>query len=443
MESVNPAELFKQLPLSLQHKIVPPLRLNVEYRAVWDRMEASITHGKKGIVAAVASVAQPTAREALPPLTNRGGKSEPADEYLNLPSFEAKEFYKIVPLGKEGKFQKVMIPLPDKSKNERHAFVDWVNFTFKSANLPMQTNTGHQAIDNDDYVEGLSRILFSIFGFGVIGKRPSGMNFYQESYDLGPHGWGLVCIGGQRDSVLVTVKGQGLMAAKPGWEGRLYHWLKGVHGAVLTRIDLASDNFHSKVTMDDYLAMYDSGLFTGRGRTPNVEQAGNWRNPNGKGRTLYIGNRKSGKLLRIYEKGLQLAGGFSEMFPNWVRVELELKNDCVVIPLEALLRPGQYLAGAYPALANMHQIQTRIETHKKTVQSSFDRALEVTRHQFGRYIWTFSQIFGADEAIKKLTDGKQELPAKLFLADTFQEFGEEFYIHTTKQPTYQLGELSL
>jgi len=148
-------------------------------------------------------------------------------------------------------------------------------------------------------------------------------------------------------------------------------------------------------------------------------------------------------LLRIYEKGLQLANGFHEKFPNWVRVELELKNDDRVIPLESLLRPGQYLAGAYPALKNMHKIQSRIETFKNTVQSTFERCVEVTRHQFGKYIWAFSEIFGAEEAIKKLTEGKEQLPQKLTLADNWQQFEESFYKHTEALLTFNNGAIPL
>ncbi|MDP2904597.1 MAG: replication initiation factor domain-containing protein, partial [Methylovulum sp.] len=71
--------------------------------------------------------------------------------------------------------------------------------------------------------------------------------------------------------------------------------------------------------IESYVEMYHAGLFVNRGQAPNIEQAGNWLNPNGKGRTLYIGQRASGKLLRIYEKGLQIANGYHEKFPNWLR----------------------------------------------------------------------------------------------------------------------------
>ncbi len=256
-----------------------------------------------------------------------------------------------VAVGKRGLFQVIAIPRPDKSKSEKHSFIDWVNFTFKTAAMPMHLKTGHQAVTDYEYVQCLSAHLFSIFGYGVLNQRESGMNFYKHSFDVGTllnHQLGLVCIGGQNDTVAVTIKGQGLMTAQPGWEARLYAFLQSIPGAKITRLDLANDNFNSKTSLDDYLSMYHAGLFINRGRAPNIEQAGNWVKPNGKGRTLYIGNRKSGKLLRIYEKGLQLANGFHEKFPNWVRVELELKADDRVIPFDALLRPGQYLAGAIP-----------------------------------------------------------------------------------------------
>lgn len=228
--------------------------------------------------------------------------------------------------------------------------------------------------------------------------------------------------------MLVTIKGQGLLASKPGWEKRLYDLLTQIPESHLTRVDLANDNFNSDVSLDDYLSMYHADLFTSRGRPPEIEQHGNWVKPNGKGRTLYIGSRKSGKLLRIYEKGLQLANGFHEKFKNWVRTELELKAQDRVIPLDVLLRPGQYLAGAYPALARMHKTQELIRTAKNTVKSTFEQSLEVTRHQFGKHIWTQVQILGVDETIRRLTHGKNQIPSKLNF-DTFEQYTESDYLH--------------
>ncbi len=426
------AEKFMQLPKRLRDKILPPKKLTSEQRQKEKqeniKREASIfpLHLKTKHSAsrhARRYDAQGAACEA-PPYTNRGGKSEDS----RLPSFAAQELLKVTATGHRGNFQTVLIPRPDKSRSVKHSFVDWVSFTFKKALLPLDLHAGQSVISDHDYVTQLSASLFDVFGYGVSGQRLNGLNFYEKSFDLGHNGWGFVCIGGQRDTVLVTVKGQGLLSAKVGWEQRLYDFLKTIPDSRLTRVDLANDDFCSEVSLDDYLSFYHAGLFASRGRPPEIEQAGNWIKPNGKGRTLYVGSRKSGKLLRIYEKGLQLANGFHEKFPNWVRVELELKSQDRVIPLDALLRPGQYLAGAYPALANLHKVQSVVKTAKNIVKSTFEQSLEVTRHQFGKHIWTHVQILGAEEAIRRLTDGKAELPAKLNF-DTFDQFQDFQYLH--------------
>ncbi len=361
----------------------------------------------------------------LPPFTNRGGKSDTP----SLASFEALEKLDFISVGRGGHFKTVATPKPNQAADMRYSFLDWVTFTFRVSNLPLQLDTGRYAQTDLDYVHSLSALLYQVFGYGVVCQRASGMNFYESSFDLGYNGWGIVCIGGQNDTCSVTVKGQGLLAAKPGWEKRLFDLLNKIPQAQITRVDLASDNFDSKLTVDDYLEMYKADMFTSRGRPPNVEQAGNWIKPNGKGRTLYIGNRKSGKLLRIYEKGLQLANGFHEKYPRWLRVELELKNQDRVIPFEVLLRPGQYLAGAYPALADMYKVQDVIQTAKNTVQSTFERSIAITNHQFGKHIWTQVQILGVEKTIELLTKGKEEIPKSLNF-DTFEQFTEQDFLHS-------------
>ncbi|WP_367154049.1 replication initiation factor domain-containing protein [Methylomonas sp. HYX-M1] len=413
-------ELFDALPKRLRDKIKPPRKLTMAERvkdyAANAARSASITpkkfRTKASLRAHIERSEVGAGGASLPPITNRGGTDSSASSD-RLPSIEAKELLKVEAVGKGAKVVFVRVPRPDKAFNGRHSFVDWVNFTFKSCAFPLDLHTGHVALTDHDYVMALSAQLFDVFGFGVTHQRENGLNFYKHAYDLGENGWGFVCIGGQRDSISVTVKGQGLMAAREGWEQRLYDLLQRIPGAKLTRIDLAADNFNSDTSLDDYLAMYHAGLFSNRSRQPNIEQAGNWINPNGKGRTLYIGNRQSGKLLRIYEKGLQLAKGFHEKYPNWVRVELELKNDDRIIPFDALLRPGQYLAGAYPALARFHQVQERVKTYKRQAESTLIKALEVTRHQFGRYIWALVEFYGPETALQKLTHGKEELPKSL------------------------------
>lgn len=448
---------FFDLPKHLQDKILPPHKLSEVQRLaltdgqytyldrlglLYDQEKRSpaistpvhIGEAAQGAERAQADRGAHAGQGQGAPDTNRGGKSTQDAPSMSgstplLPSFEALEQFEVLPIGKGGKYTLIQIPKPDLTANVQHSFIDWVTFTFKPFDFPIELNTGHPALSDHDYVTALSYHLHGIFGYGVTSKRETGLNFYHHAYDLGYFGWGFVCIGGQNGTCCVTIKGQGLLAAKSGWEQRLHDFLRNIPDARLTRIDLANDNFNSEVSLDDYLDMYKADLFTSRGRSPNVEQAGNWIRPNGKGRTLYIGSRDSGKLLRIYEKGLQLAGGFHDQFPNWVRVELELKNIDRVIPLDTLLRPGQYLAGAYPALSNMHKTQERITTFKNIAQSTFDKAIEITRHQFGKYIWAISGVLGIEETIARLVQGKEELPKNLIF-ETHQSFDETHFIHT-------------
>lgn len=435
------AEKFMQLPEQLRHKIKPPKKQTQEQKAAQQLqdMRRNLSIFPVEYRRAVKMEKPRDERRGdCPPYTNRGGKSDDL-----LPSVAALETFRIESFGYRGKYSFVAIPKPDKSRSARHSFVDWVTFTFSRILHPIPLHNGAAVFSDHDYVVALSAQLYDVFGFGVVSQRLAGLNFYEKSYDLGHNGWGFVCIGGQNETVSVTVKGQGLLSAKPGWERRLFNFLESIPKVRITRVDLANDNFSSKVSVDDYLEMYKADLFKSRGRPPEVEQAGNWINPNGKGRTLYIGSRKSGKLLRIYEKGLQLANGYHEKFPNWLRVELELKNQDREIPFEVLLRPGQYLAGAYPALANLHKVQDIIKTAKKTVQSTFEQSIEVTRHQFGKHIWTHIQLLGADEAIRRLTHGKEEIPQKLNF-DTFAQFEESDYLHfAVSQPQTTMMELNL
>ena len=98
----------------------------------------------------------------------------------------------------------------------------------------------------------------------------------------------------------------------------------------------------------------DAGEFAANGRPPRsklIDDLGS-----GEGKTLYVGNRKNGKLCRVYEKGRQLGNPSSP----WVRVEVEFRNKSRVIPWDTLINPGHYLAGAYPCFAYLSHTQEKI-----------------------------------------------------------------------------------
>lgn len=204
-------------------------------------------------------------------------------------------------------------------------------------------------ISDDDLACAISANLEEIMGFGLF-RKAKGRNGYQFSYLMGNEtiSYGYVAFGGiqQRDTVCIHFTGTGLMAAQNGWEQRLYDFLHNyAPTAKITRCDLAHDFFNGEYTPDQALIDWEDGLFTARHTKPVAECVGSdWLAYTGKGKTFYVGSRKSSKYCRVYEKGKELGDVNSE----WVRFELELKCKDIVIPHDILLNPGQYLTGAYP-----------------------------------------------------------------------------------------------
>lgn len=348
------------------------------------------------------------------PINNMGVKSSDARQGDDMPgvfvSSDGSEDFYLVPTGKKGGAEKVAVPRPNSSVSSRSAFIDQLSFTVKTGEV------APRAFNDEDVVLALSADLAEILGFGVTDKRPAGLNFYQETYILG-NDWGFVSIGGQRETVLVQVSGQGCMAARKGWEKRLYRWLSARSTSRLTRLDLAADFFTGAYTVDQAYLDYKAGAFNLGGRNPEIERLGNWDRPSGKGRTLYLGSRLSGKLLRVYEKGMQLGRGFVDTFASWVRVELELHNKQRVIPLDSLINPGHYLSGSYPALSFINQVQKKIETLKKSVKVTVESGAAILKRQFGRWLWALAEI--ADHDYEKVFRDLviEKLPARLDFGD--------------------------
>lgn len=156
---------------------------------------------------------------------------------------------------------------------------------------------------------------------------------------------------------------------------------------------------------------YKQGLFNAGGRPPRVNQQGNWIEPDGRGRTFYVGARESGKLIRIYEKGMQL--GIS--WHPWVRWEVELHNEDRVIPWEAVLEPGKFVAGAYPkALEWVCDEQSRIKTLRHTATLSYESLTHSASVAYGRLLNVMLDVEGsAEDVLARLV--RPGVPARLDL----------------------------
>lgn len=340
------------------------------------------------------------AQGACPPPTNRGGKLEPCMVKLVLENGVIKEIPQRRGWGGDS------------------AFIDWVNLTIgeetigsgkevpviRLAMVEGQIEEVVEGVERESPVTSdqvmicMSNRLEQIFGFGISSKREMGANFYKESWVIGDD-CGMVCYGGQRGTIMVTLNGSGCAAARVGWEERLQKFLNTASRAKLTRVDFAHDDYTGETyTVDKADQDHTDGLFNCGGRNPDTEYRGNWKNPNGKGRTFNVGNRKNGKFCRVYEKGRQLGAPGSE----WVRIEVEFKSCDRVIPFDSLTRPGEYLAASYPAFSWISQRQERIITTSKATAATVEKAVAWVRHQCGASIGLMVSLFGVDQFLEKV-----------------------------------------
>lgn len=147
----------------------------------------------------------------------------------------------------------------------------------------------------------------------------------------------------QRNWNLLQLNARGCAMHAGRWQK--LHGLFVAIGARVTRIDLAVDFLHGEHDVDEAVKLYEAGAFDVRGRRPKCSLAGDWMFRQ-VGRTFYVGIRANGKLLRVYEKGRQLG----DLKSPRVRWELQLGRKERDLPLDILLDPGPYFAGAYPAL---------------------------------------------------------------------------------------------
>ena len=336
--------------MRLKHPAISPSALEASARFT----PAELVVGYEPHAPAASECPQPTEARAVeaPPQLTGGEHQGDAPEFAEL-------------ILQDGTVKAVL----KRSGPDGCGFIDWLNFTFSES-------TAHRldwpcTLSDADIVNAVSATLVKIFGFGVTGSDVGRRNFYQRAFPLGD-GYGFICHGGQRETVLVMISGDGLTAARPGWEGRLRHFLE--HVAIsprLTRVDVAYDCFAGEYSVDQADSDFDAGLFrlSRSPKNPTHELRGNWREPDGKGRTIYIGRRVNGKFCRVYEKGRQLGCPSS----NWTRIEVEYKSVDRVIPFDILTSPGAFLSGAYPAFGWISEKQDRIRTTREEVLHSKER----------------------------------------------------------------------
>lgn len=175
--------------------------------------------------------------------------------------------------------------------------------------------------------------------------------------------------------VCISLTGQGCQHV-PSWKHT--HRVAQDLGAHLTRLDIAVDDFDGEFfDVNHFRDLYHQGAFTMNGRPPGARFISDEGSQ--KGCSLYIG-QKGHKELNVYEKGRQLGDPES----NYTRCELRLYAKRIDLPLDALLNPGAYFAGAYPALEEIIFGELdRLQVKERMVKPSAKAMVEFVNTQAG------------------------------------------------------------
>ncbi len=273
--------------------------------------------------------------------------------------------------------------------------IDWLSFTFK---VPKMSEV-NELIDYDELIAfKISDEIERITGFGIEKELGRGQNFYRRTF-LFDKDRGSINIGGQNDTVLVTINGNGCTHAELAWEYHIVDFMRTLEKVKITRLDIAFDDVNGVLVSPLWADKVDDlGGFSNHGRYPMTYKAGDWKRPNGQGLTFYVGSKKSSKHARIYEKGKQL--GFKDS--KWSRIELQIKCKCYYIPLNAITEPTQYFMSAYPCFAELFDTDItpkQFEIIRKKGQIDLAESIEITKKQFGRHIHALREIFNDDELV--------------------------------------------
>ena len=317
------------------------------------------------------------------PLSNYGEKPNAAVPPGAHRTFEQKlsKAEKLVLVGK-----KVYMALAEaRVVSTNSVSLDWISLVFNKSSilsspfwltceevpLPAESLLSEQILSPDcledlRIIRALVQKFKQITGFQV-GELRRGRNYYKHSWllinDQGEE-VGSVSGGGhsQKNSFNFVLRGAGCTFAKRGWQHHLYHFSNDL-GGKLARADLALDLFNGESGgVESVRAAYLSGEFDYNGRRPNSTLAGAW--DAGHSRTYCVGARGS-KSLTTYEKGHQ----FGLMDSKWWRAEVRFGNQDRILPLEMLIEPDKFFAGAYPFLCELiDSVEPEVILTKKNVQ---------------------------------------------------------------------------
>jgi phage replication initiation protein len=227
---------------------------------------------------------------------------------------------------------------------------------------------------DSEIVRDLAIVLSKLLGF-TVGEHRQGRDYYDHTFTIcNDNGQEVASVSGggasQNGTFCFSMKGAGCTYASLGWEQRLYKLFVSLE-AKLTRIDLCRDFYHGEYGYKDVVQAFQDGEFAYRGRNPSKMAIGDLIDVHST--TFQVGKRESGKVFRGYDKGHQ----YKLMDDPWWRAEVELRSNNRIIPLEAIINPAEFFAGAYGFCARiLEDIEPQsIPTGQKVAEASVERVI--------------------------------------------------------------------
>lgn len=282
--------------------------------------------------------------------------------------------------------------------------IDWLSFTVRP-----------NARILEDTARSIATELAKILGGSL--ESGNGANFYSRSVKVVSDETMLAAVyfGGthQKDTIHVSLPGAAWLASDGSLNKAMYE-LMLLHGVeFISRIDICRDCFADESSFKIMQDEYSSGNFKpSRGVSPSIWTIQDER----RGSTCHIGRRENGKLIRGYEKSMQLARK-----QGWFRVELELRSVNRRIPLEAVIDPAAFFAGASKHLADLADSSRveRVTTFQKSTELSIGHMQHYARIGYGKFVKFLADAgVTPSQIVEDLTTGVSGLPRRLRIGNS-------------------------
>lgn len=199
-----------------------------------------------------------------------------------------------------------------------------------------------------------------------------------------------------------SASGSHQIRVQGAWSVDIADWVRRmVPDHTISRVDVAED--YCQDGLFDKLVRRAEKIARAHGVGLERVGAGWYEHQREKGRTLYVGSRKSAVFLRIYERGKKLLGEGQQADPNYIRVEVEIKPKSaakglvVQMPPEAFFGCSKWTSELYTFLCCDELERVKVGTVWRP--SDQERVVNHLGRQFWHSLEKLRDSLGSERAV--------------------------------------------